>query len=330
MNNKSKLPLVSVVIYGLFYLNVYSAEMPSEHKGPVAFPEKPIQNSIEMVLGYDFKVPGDTHRIIFLVVLPKTIPGRQEILSIECSEKPVEFINVDQNKYARFIFDRPNEKFKLEIIIKAKLFRYDLFNARKNKIKNPLNNPDLEMFLKEEKFIDVNNPHILKTAKSIKGDKKIEQLRNIYYYVLDNLEYKIQGEKDRGALYALNNKKGDCSEYADLFVALCRAKNIPARVVTGYTERHDGTSPKHIWTEAYLKKYGWIPFDPSWGDVPNKSLRKIRFERMSPVYLHLTNIRNDKMLYNRHFYALIFWGQKVEVTDSVKFRQRKESPSETR
>jgi len=290
MKPTSKLKFVQVVICTLFYLNMCSAETPSQLKGPVVFPSKSIQNSVEMVLTYDFKVPGDTHRIIFLSAIPKTIKGRQEIQSIECSERPVEFINARQNKYARFIFDRPNEEFKLEINIKAKLFQYDLFTFEKNKNETPSDNPDLEPFLKEEKFIEINQPDIRDAARNIKGNTEIDRLRNIYYYVIDNLEYKIQGEKDRGALYALNNKKGDCSEYADLFVALCRAKNVPARVVTGYTERYDNVSPKHIWAEAYLKKYGWVPFDPSWGDVTNKSLRKIRFERLSPVTFMLRTL----------------------------------------
>jgi hypothetical protein len=53
---------------------------------------------------------------------------------------------------------------------------------------------------------------------------------------------------------ALETRRGDCEEMAGVFVALCRAVGIPARLVW---------APNHAWAEFYLldvKKQGhWIP-----------------------------------------------------------------------
>jgi len=53
---------------------------------------------------------------------------------------------------------------------------------------------------------------------------------------------------------ALDNRRGDCEEMAGVFVALCRAVNIPARLVW---------VPNHNWAEFYLTdswgKGHWIP-----------------------------------------------------------------------
>ena len=123
--------------------------------------------------------------------------------------------------------------------------------------------------------------------------------------------------KISGALYAAKTKTGECSEYADLFVALCRAKKIPARTVSGYV-KEEALAPKHAWTEVYLRKYGWVPFDPTWGDVVNKSADQ--FHKMQPVYIYLSGIRNDKVLNNRWYFTYCWRGGNVTVKDSIKFK----------
>ena len=313
--------------------------------------KKTIQNNtVEFDLSYDFFVPGETFRIRFIVVLPQTIPGRQKILSIKCSPKPSRFFRENGNRYAEFVFVKPDKRMKVEISIKAELLRYDLLIAREKREQDLFEGPDLEDFLKQEKYIEKDHPQIQQIAEGIKGQIEEDIVKNIYNYVIDNLEYTLHGKKDWGAVKALQQQKGDCSEYSDLFVAICRAKNIPARVVTGYTVRFDDISPspsvhseglgssrpvfaarhpaddgrdssKHNWVEVYLQKYGWIPFDPSRGDVENIIFRDRAFGRMNPVYIYLTNIRNDEVLDNYHFARYTYWGDRTRLTDSIEFKQ---------
>lgn len=69
---------------------------------------------------------------------------------------------------------------------------------------------------------------------------------------------------NKGALSALKNMKGVCEEFATLYVALCRAQEIPSRVVAGYKyDPTEDTLVDHAWAEIYLDDYGWVPVEPT-------------------------------------------------------------------
>lgn len=63
---------------------------------------------------------------------------------------------------------------------------------------------------------------------------------------------------DRGA--------GDAFDYAALYVALLRAVDVPARVVSGYLVPPDLEALRHHWAEFYLPSFGWVPADPALAD----------------------------------------------------------------
>ncbi|MBW7990300.1 MAG: transglutaminase domain-containing protein [Planctomycetes bacterium] len=279
------------------------------------------RNMVELNLSYDFSVHRETFRISFVVILPETIPGRQNILGIKYSPKPTRIFNKNGNRYAEFVFTKPDRQEKVEINIKAELFRYDLLTAREQDGKNRYEDTGLKDFLKHEKYIEKDHAEIQQIAESIDGQTQRDIVKNIYNYVIDNMEYTTHKDKDWGAVKALQLKKGDCTEYSDLFVALCRAKNIPARFAAGYTLRFDDISPKHNWVEVFLQDYGWVPFDPSCGDVKNFILRDRAFSRMRPVYMYLNHIRNDEVINNSHFAGYKYWGDRARVKDSIEFKR---------
>lgn len=286
------------------------------------------RNIVELDLSYDFSVHRETFRISFVVILPETIPGRQNILGIKYSPKPTRIFNKNGNRYAEFVFIKPDRQEKVKINIKAELFRYDLLTAREKRGKDSFEGTGLNDFLKHEKYIEKDHAEIQQIAESIDGQTEIDIVKNIYNYVIEHMEYTTHNDKDWGAVKALQFRKGDCTEYSDLFVALCRAKNIPARFAAGYTVRFDNKSPKHNWAEVFLQDYGWVPFDPSWGDVNNFILRDRAFTRMRPVYMYLTHIRNDEVINNYHFAGYKYWGDRAKVKDSIEFKRI--SPTFTR
>jgi transglutaminase-like putative cysteine protease len=276
---------------------------------------------VELDLVYDFSVPGKTFRISFVVILPETIPGRQNILGIKYSPKPTRIFNKNGNRYAEFVFIKPDRQEKVKINIKAELLRYDLFTAREQEGKGRYEDSGLKDFLKHEKYIEKDHAEIQQIAESIDGHTPIDIVKNIYNYVVEHMEYTTHNDKDWGAVKALQFRKGDCTEYSDLFVALCRAKKIPARFVAGYTVRFDDISPKHNWVEVFLQDHGWVPFDPSWGDMRNFILRDRAFSRMRPVYMYLTHIRNDDVINNYHFAGYRYRGDRARVKDSIEFKR---------
>lgn len=105
---------------------------------------------------------------------------------------------------------------------------------------------ELRFFVgKGSPYIDHELGEVRKVAKQIaidNPDNAWTQVERLYDWVRDNVEYrkgKIRHMKD-----TLKDKKGDCEEMTGLFVALCRASNIPARCVW---------IPEHCYPEFYLE-----------------------------------------------------------------------------
>ncbi len=129
---------------------------------------------------------------------------------------------------------------------------------------DPLPVEDLGRFLRTEQYIESDNAEIRALAKKLKRPKPVDTARGIARWVFDNLKYAGYLHDDRGALYALRSKRGDCTEFACLFAALCRANDIPARVMGGYICREDTTLDPgryHNWAECY-EDNAWRIADP--------------------------------------------------------------------
>jgi len=56
-------------------------------------------------------------------------------------------------------------------------------------------------------------------------------------------------------------RRGTCTNFSILYVAMCRSMGIPARLVRD----NSITSATHAWSEVYVEGYGWIHADPSAG-----------------------------------------------------------------
>lgn len=319
----SKLSLLLLLIFSISSDNLSARSILRPRRQYQRIPQDKtiISNIIDLDLCYDISIPGETFRINFVTVLPETIPDKQRILGIKYSPKPSRIFNTNGNRYAEFIFVKPERQEKVIINIKAELQRYDLSTAREQSGQGYYEDAELRDFLRHERYIEKDNAQIQEIAETIEGQTQIETVRKIYNYVVDNMDYTSHKGKDWGAVNALKWGKGDCTEYSDLFVALCRAKDIPARFTSGYTVRFDNISPKHNWVEVFLDDYGWVPFDPSWGDIDNFILRDIGFNKLRPIYLYLTNIRNDEVLNNYQFAGYTYWGDRARIKDTIEFKK---------
>lgn len=122
-------------------------------------------------------------------------------------------------------------------------------------------------YIQPEELVQSDSPEIVSKAQSItQGIMDIHgKVSKIYDFVTSHVRYSHE-EQERGALWALTNGTGDCSEYSYLFVALCRAAGIPARLNVGFGFRpsEENTTDGHMWIEYYLQNYGWVPVDPTW------------------------------------------------------------------
>jgi transglutaminase-like putative cysteine protease len=91
----------------------------------------------------------------------------------------------------------------------------------------------------------------------------------IYDYVFTTLSYDKTGTGwGRGdVLYACDAKKGNCTDFHSLFIAMARSQAIPARFEIGFpipSDEHSGeVAGYHCWSDFYVDGKGWIPVDIS-------------------------------------------------------------------
>ncbi len=109
-----------------------------------------------------------------------------------------------------------------------------------------------------EKIIALAHKAVGNTKDAAKAARKIEAFVNNYMWPSGSSTY-------ASAVEVASERKGDCTEYAVLTAALCRAAGIPARVVSGYVYRGYFNGKwnvfvPHEWTEAYIGDK-WIGLD---------------------------------------------------------------------
>ncbi len=140
--------------------------------------------------------------------------------------------------------------------------------------------PLYDLYTRSEQFIEAADQQIIATANQVAGEETNPYLvaRKFYDYIIDTVQYERLGKGLFGAKECLTTGKGECSDYAALFVALCRAHGIPARPVVGYWAV-SGIANTHAWAEFYLEPFGWIPVDPNIGQVEPAN-REYYFDNM--------------------------------------------------
>ncbi len=199
---------------------------------------------------YSFTLQNRTSRIIkgveFWTYAPVKHTPTQQCMSVNASQ-PFQVILDDQGNQILYLTFHALPPFTTRIItIEAELLLSDTPNRISEK--------DLRASLQEERYCESGNPEIAGLAKSLQGPDPLKTAENIFRWVASSVRYSGYIRNPRGALYALRNKKGDCTEFMYLFAALCRANNIPARGIGGYLVRENAVlkpNAYHNWAEFY-------------------------------------------------------------------------------
>jgi hypothetical protein len=123
-------------------------------------------------------------------------------------------------------------------------------------------------YLRPSPGIESSHAEIRKFAEETVGDATdtLDRIERLFQATRRHVNY-VEGEF-AGALAGLRTGRGDCEEYSCLFIALCRASGVPARLVR---------APSHAWAEVALStpdtELVWVPGDPSqspqFGVLPN-------------------------------------------------------------
>ncbi|MBP7053026.1 MAG: transglutaminase domain-containing protein [Phycisphaerae bacterium] len=135
------------------------------------------------------------------------------------------------------------------------------------------NDPNLLEAMKPTRFLQSHNERVMTLARKAVGDTKdaAEAARRIESFVAEYIDNKSLSVGYASAAEVAESRQGDCSEFAVLTAAMCRAVGIPAQVVVGvaYVEEWNGMQGfgGHAWAQAYLggDKMGkggkWIGLD---------------------------------------------------------------------
>ncbi|MHB8836567.1 MAG: transglutaminase-like domain-containing protein [Candidatus Methylomirabilia bacterium] len=128
---------------------------------------------------------------------------------------------------------------------------------------------DLAAYVVPERYIESDHPEIRKAAAMVRGGGPRETVAKAYHWVRDAIRYGGYRSGRLGALETLRLREGDCTEYMDLLIALCRVNGVPARGVAGYVIDGDTflkPAAYHNWAEVYVDG-AWLIADPQGGEL---------------------------------------------------------------
>lgn len=150
-----------------------------------------------------------------------------------------------------------------------KKISYKYKTTRTEKSPFPNNEKILTPYLAAEPLVPLDK-RFKTLAQEVTQSKKtdLEKGRAIYDYVLSVMKYDKSGTGwGRGdAIYACDVKRGNCTDFHALFMAIARSAKIPSRFMVGFTippDKNEGAiEGYHCWAE-FLANGEWVPVDIS-------------------------------------------------------------------
>lgn len=142
-----------------------------------------------------------------------------------------------------------------------------------NNLKFPLMNFNFDTYPKSlifqycrtAKYWEINDPELIEIAATLVKEARADvptYLQAAFQFVRDHIKFRENLDQRLGARRALKDGKGDCDEFSDLFITLCRISHIPARRVMGVLLTDVQNHSLHAWSEVYIPLYEqWVPFD---------------------------------------------------------------------
>jgi len=133
-----------------------------------------------------------------------------------------------------------------------------------------LKESDRKQYLEPDKLVPITGlPADLALKVTAGKTTPLEKARAIYDYVFTTMRYDKTGTGwgHGDVLYACDAKKGNCTDFHSLFIAMARSQGIPARFEIGFPlppDRHsEEIAGYHCWSDFFEPQHGWVPVDMS-------------------------------------------------------------------
>ena len=229
------------------------------------------------VTNRELRIPEDTSPTLMVWSSDLKDHFGQKAQLTECSPKPTRTVTEPENGNRILMWDLSQE---LQSGTTITLHRhYEITNACYDPgvttqtvlAAYRADDPVVAFYTKSEPYVGVTND-ITSAARHAIGTETnpVERARLIFRFVQQHMRYVYPPPQGlRGATSALQLGKGDCGQYADLFVAMCRSVGIPARLAAGFglapgrPEETQTTVGSHAWAEFMLPDGRWLPADPT-------------------------------------------------------------------
>jgi len=154
--------------------------------------------------------------------------------------------------------------------IKGKTFELTV-DSRRMPLKLAKEEPAGDEFIKSNFYINSDDETVKKLAERAVGKvaDPWDKAKAIERFVRGNMKSVNYSEAMATADHVAKTLSGDCSEYAMLTAAMCRAQGIPSRTALGvvYVDSPTFGGPAlafHMWTEVYIKGQ-WLGLDSTLG-----------------------------------------------------------------
>lgn len=257
--NLKKTKYIKSNLTGGFYVRIYSTKGSGEWE--FSYQEKEyrtIELTWRVSLTNKSKMGTASKLQLWLPVI-ETFEPFQEVLENTLNIEYKEIVEDNLgNKYYFFEFYDLKPKTSIEISMNYKILlksNYQYPYVCEGELIND--------FLDPEPLIESNDPYIINLANDLIVDDTTicEKVESIYNFVLKEVKYEENLENMNGALVCLKKNKGDCNEFTDAIIALCRALGIPARKGNGIVFFENDNLSFHAFSEVYIPGVGWTVAD---------------------------------------------------------------------
>jgi hypothetical protein len=125
---------------------------------------------------------------------------------------------------------------------------------------------EAEIYLRPNEGLIRISPRIQALADTLSEHEKVSRniVAALWHYVIDELSCGMahydQVSADAPGDWVLDSGWYDCQLGSALFVSMCRARGIPARILSGHVLYRPAPG-FHYWAEVWIEGQGWTPFD---------------------------------------------------------------------
>ena len=128
----------------------------------------------------------------------------------------------------------------------------------------------LNRFLEPDRLVPITGVPAELAAEQTKGaETPLARASAMYEYVFKTLRYDKSGTGwgNGDAIWACDAKRGNCTDFHSLFIAMARSEKIPSRFEIGFSIPNDkpvgDIAGYHCWADFYTSDLGWVPVDIS-------------------------------------------------------------------